>query len=210
MPRVHFVEKARKDNPVCKKGESYFWWKNRNGPKKYSLKRPRPSQTTTSGHLANIYAAQEAVEDVGIDPTVGNLAASIETAKDAIEAAASTFREEAEEYNQSAENIREYFQYSEKADEIEEKAMACDEAADLCENIVDTLQDCLDRLEELSDPPTRADAEADIGEVEGDEDDYIAAVDEAYDEALSEWDNEHNSIASEAEDAYGEFEGPQF
>lgn len=26
MPHVTFVKKARKDNPVAKKGESYYWW----------------------------------------------------------------------------------------------------------------------------------------------------------------------------------------
>jgi len=29
MARAHFVKKARKDNPVALKGESYWWWELR-------------------------------------------------------------------------------------------------------------------------------------------------------------------------------------
>ena len=43
MPRVHHVKSARKDNPVAKKGESYYWWKFRYGGKRYS-KTPRPGR----------------------------------------------------------------------------------------------------------------------------------------------------------------------
>ena len=62
MPRVHFVKKARKDNPVAKKGESYFWWKHAFGPKRFSKTRPRTSQLK-QGKNAAFYAALEAAED---------------------------------------------------------------------------------------------------------------------------------------------------
>ena len=69
MPRVTFVKKAQKDNPVAKKGESYYWWKHRIGRssiKKYSKTRPKPSQLTMSEYLGQCYAAEERfAEDVG-------------------------------------------------------------------------------------------------------------------------------------------------
>jgi len=62
MPRVHFVEKARKDNPICKKGESYYHWKFRHGPKKYSKIKPRPSQLTQSVFLSTVYDINDRIE----------------------------------------------------------------------------------------------------------------------------------------------------
>lgn len=59
MPRVTFVKKARKDNPVVKAGESYYWWKFRYGGKRYSTTRPKPSQLTQSPFLSEMYSIQE-------------------------------------------------------------------------------------------------------------------------------------------------------
>lgn len=64
MPRIHFVKKARKKTPVCKKGESYYWWKNRMpgqaaGVKRYSKEAPKPSQTCGNPFYSSIYAIQE-------------------------------------------------------------------------------------------------------------------------------------------------------
>ena len=63
MPRVYFVKKARKDNPVVKKGESYYWWKHAFGPKKFSKERPKASQLTQSSYLSQLYALQEGLSD---------------------------------------------------------------------------------------------------------------------------------------------------
>ena len=63
MPRVHFVKSARKKNPVADVGESYFWWKFRYGGKRYSLKRPRPSQLTQSPYFSGLRSCVEMVED---------------------------------------------------------------------------------------------------------------------------------------------------
>lgn len=211
MPRVTHVKKARKDNPVCKKGGSYYWWKFRHGGKRYSLTPPTRSQLTTSGHLAAIYDAEDSVTNLYIDPSEGALAGSMESAKDAIDGAADTFREQAEEYNESADNVEEYFPGSWKAEEIREKGEACEAAADECTNQVDTLQECIDRLDELGDKPERDDAESEVGKDDDeDEDDYIEKVDERYDELLGEWQSEYDDIANDAENALSEFEGPQF
>ncbi len=59
MARVYFVKAARKDNPVAKKGESYYWWKFRYGGKHYSKTRPRPSQTINSDFLSRMAEINE-------------------------------------------------------------------------------------------------------------------------------------------------------
>lgn len=59
MPRVTHVKKARQDNPVCKKGESYYWWKFRYGGKRFSLTYPTRSQLTQSNFLGQLYDLQD-------------------------------------------------------------------------------------------------------------------------------------------------------
>jgi len=67
MPRVNYVKRARKDNPVCKKGESYYWWQFAFSSKSYSLKRPRASQLTRSAYYSTLYALTEQIEDSTVD-----------------------------------------------------------------------------------------------------------------------------------------------
>ena len=67
MARATFVRAARKDNPVAKKGESYYWWKFRYGGKRYSLRRPRPSQLTQSAYYSTVRALVEQIEDASPD-----------------------------------------------------------------------------------------------------------------------------------------------
>ncbi len=55
MPRVTYVKVARKDNPVAKKGESYYWWKFNYGPKCFSLTYPKRSQLTRSDFFSQMY-----------------------------------------------------------------------------------------------------------------------------------------------------------
>ncbi len=83
MPRVNFVKKARKDNPVCKAGESYYWWKFRFGGKHFALKPPRASQLTQSEFLGIVYTAKESMEDF----TLGDETKTIEDAKSDFESA---------------------------------------------------------------------------------------------------------------------------
>ena len=66
MPRVTFVKSARKDNPVAKKGESYYWWKFRYGGKRYSKTRPRPSQLTQSPYYSQVRSLVEQIEDATV------------------------------------------------------------------------------------------------------------------------------------------------
>lgn len=66
VPRLHFVKKARKDNPAVKKGESYYWWKWRFRLKQYSRTRPRRSQMTQSDFLGQIYDLEDGLSSEGI------------------------------------------------------------------------------------------------------------------------------------------------
>ena len=59
MPRVNFVQKARKDNPAVKAGEPYYWWKFRYGGKHYSKTSPTRSQLTQSSFLSQIYDIED-------------------------------------------------------------------------------------------------------------------------------------------------------
>lgn len=200
MPRVHHVKKARKDNPVAKKGESYYWWKFRYGGKRYSLTPPRRSQLTSSGHLAAIYEAEDAVTDVSLDTsTPDSLIATLEEVISAVESAAETFRDESEQYNESADNVEEHFPGSWKAEEIREKGEACETAADEADTLVDSLNDCKQRAEDLGDSP-EGDEDA-----EDDEEAY-----EAYETKCDEWQTEFDDIVNDAENTVGDFEGPQF
>lgn len=78
MPKVVFVKKAVKDNEVCKKGESYYWWQNYRGPKQFSKERPRPSRTVGSGFLSDVYSKQEQIEDMTADQSVEDIKAEVD------------------------------------------------------------------------------------------------------------------------------------
>lgn len=65
MARAHFVKSARKNNKELgiKKGDSYYWWQFRYGPKHASKTPPRPSQLTQSAFLSTWYGLQERIQD---------------------------------------------------------------------------------------------------------------------------------------------------
>lgn len=49
MGNIHFVKHARKDNPVAKKGESYWWWSIAyDSEKHYSKTKPTSQQIMES------------------------------------------------------------------------------------------------------------------------------------------------------------------
>lgn len=91
MTTVHFVKAARKDNDVCRRGESYYWWKFRYGGKHYSVTRPRPSQLTQSAFLSSCLAVAEEFEDC---ESVEDLRSSVESACDTLD----SLRDETEEH----------------------------------------------------------------------------------------------------------------
>jgi len=140
MARVHFVKKARKDNPVCKAGESYYWWKNRHGPKHFSKTQPRQSQTIASPKLSAITAAGERIMmDSATSWDSGDVSAeaksavveSMEKTIENIRQSAEEILEVGEEYRESAQNIEDGFgNRTYQCDELDERGDNCESAAD--------------------------------------------------------------------------------
>jgi hypothetical protein len=129
MPRVTFVKNARKDNKVCLKGESYYWWKFRFGGKHYSLTRPKPSQLTQSNYLGTLYSICESVEEYGIEPGEEG---AIENLRDEVVGQLEELRDECEE---SRSNMPEALQDSPTGELLQERYDAIDGALGDIENV---------------------------------------------------------------------------
>lgn len=143
MARVTHVKSARKDQGSCsncstpiKKGDSYKWFANRIGRSSIrknfcSNCRIRPSQMTTSHHLAGIYSAQENFED-----QIGDLT-SVEDIESLLTETSEAIKEVAEGYRESAQNIEDGFghatqmseELTERADELESQADEIEQAS---------------------------------------------------------------------------------
>lgn len=179
MPRVTYVKKARKDNPVAKKGESYYWWKFRYGGKRYSRTYPAGSQLCT-GRKSEVMSVQES-----LNATLGNITfnsdnpeAAFETAESACSEAADELRNLGQEYGDSADNMPESLQYGEQAEMMREMCDHLDQVADELECVGFA---CPDEPED--DEPQAEDFE--------DEDDY--------DDAFEEWETSRLDWQTEAE-----------
>lgn len=132
MARVHFVKKALKDNPVCKAGESYFWWKpmvgGRGGAKRYSKERPTRAQLTQSEFLGQAYD----LADAGI-PGACN-------AEDLREIA-SQIRDLGQEQQDKLDNMPDSLQQGDTGQMIQERIDGCDEWATEVDSQADDLPD---------------------------------------------------------------------
>ena len=127
MARAVFVAKARKDNPVAKAGESYFWWKFRFGGKHYSKERPRPSQLTQSEFLGQLYSIQEEMQDAKPE--------DMDDLRGLVEDWASQLRELGEEQEEKQGNMPDALQDSPTGELLQERAAGMEEMADELESI---------------------------------------------------------------------------
>lgn len=127
MPRVTFVKAARKDNPVCKKGESYFWWKFRYGGKRYSLVRPRPSQLTQSAYYGSIRSLSERVDDFYCTEYE-----EFESLKDEV---IDELQNIGQECQDGLDNMPESLQYSPTGELLQERIDACENGQSEAEGI---------------------------------------------------------------------------
>jgi len=160
MPRVHYVKKARKDNPAVKAGEPYFWWKFRYGGKRYSKTRPRNSQLTQSAYFSSVYSLQEYVEDFELeDPT------DMETLVDEVRSQIEDLRDETQS---SLDNMPESLQYSPTGELLQERVDA-----------LDNVESELDYIDEFDFD------EEEFDEPEPDPEDYDD--DEDYQSDLNDW-----------------------
>lgn len=139
MAKVHFVKSARKDNPVAKKGESYFWWKpmigGRGGAKRYSKERPKPSQLTTSEFLSRFYDIEEQIAEAK-DP-------------DTLEQIAQDLSELGDETREKYDNMPEGLQQGDTGTMLDERATGCDEWRGEIERVAEELREKIDAREEL-------------------------------------------------------------
>lgn len=142
MARAHFVKAARKDNPVAKKGESYYWWAfmvgGRGGPKHFSKDKPRRSQLTSSEYLGALYDIQD---------NAGNHSPSVDSLKEDIENIVSDLENLRDEAQERFDNIPESLQQAEVGQTLENRISSVEDAISELENI-DTESDDIDVAQE--------------------------------------------------------------
>jgi len=130
MTKVYHVKKALKDNSVCKKGESYYWWSFRFGGKHYSLTYPKPSQLTNSEFLSQAYALNERIAE--LNPDNFN---SIEDLQSEVEDIVEEFESLGEECYDKLNNMPEGLQESEVGCLLQERSDACSEVSSNLQSI---------------------------------------------------------------------------
>lgn len=113
MARAHFVKKARKDNPVAKKGEPYYWWKFNFGRKQYSKGAPSRSQLTQSAFLGQIYDIEDRISCTSIEDQtdaegqIADLVADLENLRDECQESLDAMPEHLQETSSSGELLTE-------------------------------------------------------------------------------------------------------
>lgn len=200
MPRVYHVKKARKDNPVCKAGESYYWWKFRYGGKRYSLTRPRPSQLTQSPYYSTIRSILEMIEDASpADPD------EVISLRDEVRDQITELRDETQG---SLDNMPDSLQYSPTGELLQERVLALDNAEGELDNIdefdeeepqesdftpmAETCDNCEGRGYEDEEEPEEICLNCNgEGEVEPDDD-------SEYQDALSSWESDRTEYIENA------------
>src|SRR5512135_1974453 len=185
MPRVHVVEKAKKDQGSCckchkpiKAGDKYRWLKGYKGPRKVACGDCQfsDSDKTGSDKLAAVYDARDSALESLKTLSTGD----IETLKTIATDAAEAIREVAGQYQESADNIHENFSESATADECEEKANEL-------EGYADEVKQAVEDIEEFDEEDAKEEAEAEVAE------DYATPDedDPRYGSKMEEWRDEH-------------------
>ena len=157
MARVTVVAHAQKDQGNCMdcgkpivKGDPYKWAhpKNMGVAKVHVNCRLRASWLTSSGHLQNIYGAQEGYEDA--DPQTARDVA------DALEDVRSVAEVERDAYGQSADNLEQGFGHStSSSDETRGKSDACDSWEQELQQAIDIATSLADEIDELESEKTK-------------------------------------------------------
>jgi len=137
MPRVHYVKKARKANPVAQPGEPYYWWKFRYGGKRYSKTPPRGSQLTQSAYYGTVRSIGEFIED-----------SNVETNDELIELrdeVVSQLEDLRDETQSSLDNMPDELQYSPTGELLQERIDAVESAISDIESIDEYAEEEPDR-----------------------------------------------------------------
>lgn len=130
MARANFVKKALKDNPVAKKGESYWWWQPFRGAKRFSKERPKPSQLASNEDDSDALAIGEEIEGFTLEGY--HVAKDLETARDEW---VERIRAVAENVDEKFNNLPDGLQQAETGQQLEEKASNLNEWADELEGV---------------------------------------------------------------------------
>ena len=186
MPRVTHVKSARKDNPVAKKGESYYWWKFRYGGKHFSLTRPRPSQLTQSAYFGTLYSLQEEIEETDLSDE-DDWESLVDNIKSQLEDLGS-------ETQDSLDNMPESLQYSPTGELLQERV-------DACESAVSDIE-CIDEPEEFEEEDfEREEFESEDFDPEGyDSDEERDEAEEAHDAEQDDAERVHDAEQTDLED----------
>lgn len=135
MARAHFVKKARKDNPVVKAEESYWWWSTRMtvgkryvGTKHYSKTRPTRSQLTSSPFFSEMYRIEDQVLN-------GFTADDVSDVQNVIEEAVGDLGGLRDEVETNLDNMPEQLQESPTGELLQERCDGIDNMISELENI---------------------------------------------------------------------------
>ena len=107
MPRVHFVRKARKDNPAVKKGESYYWWKFRFGSKIRSKTRPPRWKLTRSSFLSTLWQLEDSIPNEMTEEEIESFISELEILKEECEGSLDNMPEQLRDTSESGYLLQE-------------------------------------------------------------------------------------------------------
>lgn len=138
MPKLHFVKKARKDNPVAVRGESYYWWKFAFGSKQFSKAAPSRSRLTQSDFFIRLYDLEDSFT---ASESAANLA-------DQFEAFSSELEELRDEQEEKLENMPESLQAGPTGELLQERYDALEEWVNEIESLDTDYDEDSDESEE--------------------------------------------------------------
>lgn len=149
MARAHFVKAARKAYPEAgiNKGDSYWWWQFRHGPKRRSKTRPRASQLTQSAYLSTLYGLREQVEDFAL-PDDGTEKDKLAALKEFIDNLRPDVEGLGEECQNSLDNMPDSLQDGDTGQMLQERIDSCEEAASELDSIIDRCDEAMETEED--------------------------------------------------------------
>lgn len=180
--RANFVKSARRDYPEAgiKKGESYWWWKSRYGPKQMSKTRPKESQLTNSEYLSTLLSIEEGIQAIMGTADFDDAIVALEEAEGELD----NLRSECED---KVSNLESAFPGGCPSMEL------LQERADACDALMSEVQDA---IQQLNDAKAEYEEELAILRADkGDEaEDKLEAEDELRDQAISAIEDALNSV----------------
>lgn len=147
MARVRFVKKARKDNPVAKKGESYYWWSTMisgRGVVRYSKNKPSRSQLTNSEFLATMYDLEDEANGLlkGADKEE-NYADFLEDVKSSLEDIKDQVQEQGNECEDKRNSMPDSLQESPTGELLQNRVEQCEQIVSGIDEAISDIDDII-------------------------------------------------------------------